>query len=65
MSIPNSFRLKIYIDIFSNYTGKHIRSLLTLFHVPVDEVCRKFEKKMHKVLENWKILGFLSFSVSI
>ena len=46
-------------------TGQQICSLLTLFNIPIYEVCRKFDKNCIKNFENWKILGFLSFSVSI
>ena len=45
MSIPESFRLKNYIYLFSKHTEQHILSLLTRFHVTIDEVCRKFGKK--------------------
>ena len=51
-------------DLFSKQTGQHILSLLTLFNVSGDEVRRKFEK-MHKNLENWRLSGFLSISVSL
>ena len=44
-------------------TGQQICSLLTLFNIPIYEVCRKFDKNCIKNF--WKILGFLSFSVSI
>ena len=46
-------------------TGQQICSLLTLFNIPIYEVCRKFDKNCIKNFENWKTLGFLSFSVSI
>ena len=46
-------------------TGQQICSLLILFNIPIYEVCRKFDKNCIKNFENWKILGFLSFSVSI
>ena len=47
----------------SKQSEQHIRSLLTLFIVPIYKVRQKFGKK--HALNLWKILGFLSFSVSI
>ena len=65
MSILDSFRLKNCIYHFSKHTGQHNLSLLTFFNVPVDEVCQKLEKMQKRIFENWKISGFLKFSVSI
>ena len=50
---------------FYKQAGQHILSLLTLLKVPIDEVGEKFGKNMHKIIENWKVLGFLSVPVSI
>ena len=64
MSIPDNFLSKKCIYLFSKHIGQHLFSLLTLFNVPIDEVCQKFGK-MHEIFENWKLLVFLSFPVSI
>ena len=64
MSIPDHFRLQIFIYVFSKHTGQHMLPLLTIFNVPIDGVCRKFRKNA-KNIENWNILWFMSFSVSI
>ena len=54
-----------YLVIKDYWTTHHIFSLLTLKNIPIHEVCRNFNKKLHKNFENWKILGFFLFSVSI
>ena len=61
MSTPDSFRLKNGIDLLSKHTGQHTLSLLALFNVPVDEVCRKFEKKCIKSLKIGKFWDFCQF----
>ena len=59
------FNLKTAIISSKKTTGQQTRSLTTLFNIPIYEVCRKFDKNCLRTFENWKILFFLSFSVSI
>ena len=54
-----------WIYLFSNHTGQHTLSLLTIVIVLIYKVRRKFGWKVHKIFENRKILRFLSFLVSI
>ena len=65
MSNPDNFRLKNCVHLFSKRIGQHIFSLLTLFNVPVDEVCRKFGKKAknRRKLANFGI--FINFGVNL
>ena len=59
-SIPNSFRLKNCVYLFSKLTGQHTLSLLTRFNVPIDEVCQKVWKKCMKPLKKifWDFCHF-------
>ena len=41
MSIPDSFRLKNCIYLFSKHSGQHILCLLTLFNGTIDEALKK------------------------
>ena len=67
MSIPDSFRSKNCIYLFSRHTRQleQILLLFTLINVQLTKTAQNLEKKCMKSLKIGKISEFLSFSVSI
>ena len=59
MLIPDGFRLKNCIYLFSMQTGQHICFLLALFSVPIDKICRENAENFWKCenLETFFIIG--------
>ena len=64
-SVCDIFTHKDAINSSGKPTGQNFLSLLILFNVPIHKVCQKFGKELYKIFGNWKISGFLWFSVSI
>ena len=51
MSVPDSFRFKNCIYLFSKHSGQHILPLVTLCNVPIHKVRQKIQEKRIKSLK--------------
>ena len=59
------FNLKTAIISSKKTTGQQTRSLLTLFNIPIYEVCRKFDKNCIETLKIGKFCVFVIFGFNL
>ena len=57
--IFSTWKPQLYLQ--KKTTGQQIRSLLTLFNIPIYEVCRKFDKNCIETLKIGKFWAFCHF----